>query len=128
MTGPTIDAIGVVARDMATTVAFYRRVGVPLPEGAEAEEHVEAPLGAGVRLMIDTEESVRGVYADFTGAPGERVAFAARLDSPAAVDALYAELAADGFGLREPWDAPWGMRYATVCDSDGVAVDLYAPA
>lgn len=124
--GPVIDAIGVVASDMAASVAFYRRVGVPLPEGVEAEEHVEAPLGSGVRLMIDTEELIRGVFPDFTGTAGDRVAFAARLDSPAEVDALYAELDSDGFGVKEPYDAPWGMRYATVRDPDGLHVDLYA--
>jgi uncharacterized glyoxalase superfamily protein PhnB len=29
-------------------------------------------------------------------------------------------------GLQEPFDAPWGMRYATVADPSGNGVDLYA--
>lgn len=126
MPGATIDAIGVVAKDMAASLAFYRRVGVPFPAEADAEEHAECPLGAGMRLMVDTEESIRGFYPDFDGAPGERVAFAARLDTPVEVDSLYAELDSEGFGVRPPWDAPWGMRYATVRDPDGTPVDLYA--
>lgn len=126
MPAPKFDAIGVVAKDMAATVAFYRRVGVPFPDDAETEEHMECDLGGGLRLMIDSEELTRGIYPDFTGAVGERIAFAARLDSPDEVDALYAELDADGFGVKEPYDAPWGMRYATVHDPDGVHVDLYA--
>ncbi|MEV6891742.1 hypothetical protein [Kribbella sp. NPDC051137] len=28
--------------------------------------------------------------------------------------------------LQEPYDAPWGMRYATVADPSGNGVDLYA--
>lgn len=29
-------------------------------------------------------------------------------------------------GLQEPWDAFWGMRYATVADPAGNEIDLYA--
>ncbi|WP_348637923.1 VOC family protein [Actinomadura madurae] len=48
--------------------------------------------------------------------------------SPADVDAVYAEMTAAGYtGAKEPWDAFWGMRYATVLDPDGNGVDLYAP-
>ncbi|MEJ7705266.1 MAG: VOC family protein [Geodermatophilaceae bacterium] len=126
MAGPRFDAVGVVAKDMAATVAFYRRVGVGFPEGAESEEHVECALGSGMRLMIDSEDLIRGFHPGFTGDAGERVAFAARLDTPSEVDALYAELDADGYGVTAPWDAPWEMRYATVRDPDGVHVDLYA--
>jgi len=49
-----------------------------------------------------------------------------RLPDPAALDALYDELAADGFGVKEPWDAFWGQRYAVVRDPDGLHLDLYA--
>jgi uncharacterized glyoxalase superfamily protein PhnB len=41
--------------------------------------------------------------------------------------AKYAELTAAGVtGLQEPFDAPWGMRYATVADPSGNGIDLYA--
>lgn len=126
MTPPALDAIGVVATDMAVTLAFYRRIGVPFDDGAEADSHAECALGTGMRLMVDTQESMRGFNPDFDGTPGDRVAFAVRVDTPADVDSLYADLDADGLGLRAPWDAPWGMRYATVRDPDGTHVDLYA--
>ena len=43
------------------------------------------------------------------------------------VDRLYAELTEAGYtGQREPWDAFWGQRYATVADPDGNGVDLFA--
>jgi catechol 2,3-dioxygenase-like lactoylglutathione lyase family enzyme len=29
--------------------------------------------------------------------------------------------------MRQPWDAFWGMRYATVLDPDGNGIDLYCP-
>ena len=36
-------------------------------------------------------------------------------------------IAADETGIKEPWDAFWGQRYAQVRDPDGNPVDLYAP-
>lgn len=126
MPGAVFDAVGVVAKDVAVSIAFYRRVGVPFPDQVEPEEHVECALGSGMRLMIDSEESIRGMYPEYEGRAGNRVAFAARLGSAAEVNALYAELDGDGFGKFAPWDAPWGMRYASVRDPDGVQVDLYA--
>ncbi len=122
-----LDAVGVVVSDMVASVAFYRRVGVPFPADIEMDDHLECALGSGMRLMLDTEELMRQLHPGFTGAVGERTAFAARLDTPAGVDELYAELAADGYGVTEPFDAFWGQRYATVHDPDGMHVDLYAP-
>jgi uncharacterized glyoxalase superfamily protein PhnB len=44
------------------------------------------------------------------------------------VDAAYQRLTAAGYaGRKEPWDAFWGQRYATVLDPDGNSVDLFAP-
>lgn len=40
---------------------------------------------------------------------------------------VVAELVAAGYrGVKEPFDAFWGMRYATVLDPDGNGVDLPA--
>jgi uncharacterized glyoxalase superfamily protein PhnB len=55
------------------------------------------------------------------------MALAFLLPTPAAVDEKYAELAALGQGRHEPWDAPWGQRYAVVGDPDGNHVDLFSP-
>ena len=47
---------------------------------------------------------------------------------PAEVDSVYAGLVGAGYdGHKEPWDAFWGQRYATVHDPDGIGVDLFAP-
>jgi uncharacterized glyoxalase superfamily protein PhnB len=114
-----VNALGVVATDFAATLAFYTRLGCSFDPEAKAP-HAEADLG-GFRLMIDSPEMVPGEVG-----PRHGIALAAQLDSPAAVDALYAELDTAGHGLTKPFDAPWGMRYATVTDPDGTRVDLYA--
>ncbi|WP_330281905.1 VOC family protein [Streptomyces sp. NBC_00588] len=126
---PRIDAVGLVVSDMAASVAFYRRLGLAFPEGAESEPHCEAGLPGGLRLLLDTEATVRSFHTGWrppTG--GYRTGLAFRCDSPAEVDATYAELVEAGHhGELKPWDAFWGQRYAVVHDPDGNGVDLFAP-
>lgn len=126
---PRFDAIGLVASDLAASVAFYRRLGFPFPEGAESQPHAEAELPGGVRLMLDTEETVRSFHPGWRPPRGgSRTGLALRCDSPAEVDAVYEELVAEGFhGELKPWNADWGQRYASLHDPDGNGVDLYAP-
>ncbi|WP_078508969.1 VOC family protein [Streptomyces zinciresistens] len=126
---PRFDAIGLVVADMAASVAFYRRLGLVFPEGAESEPHAEAALGGGPRLLLDTEASVRSFHPGWrppTG--GGRASLALRCADPAEVDSVYGELVGAGYhGELQPWDAFWGQRYASVCDPDGNGVDLFAP-
>lgn len=124
-----LDAVGVVVRDMAATLAFYRLVGLSFPDGAEDAPHAEAALPGGMRIMFDTEETVRSFHPSWTPPQGGgRVGLAVRVPRPADVDALYARITAAGHhGELPPFDAPWGQRYASVQDPDGTGVDLYAP-
>ncbi|GGQ03727.1 glyoxalase [Streptomyces griseomycini] len=123
------DAIGLVVSDMAASVAFYRRLGLAFPEGAEKQGHTEAELPGGLRLMLDTEETVRSFRPGWEPpSGGGRTSLALRCDGPAEVDALFAELLDAGCRSElEPWDAVWGQRYAVVLDPDGNGVDLFAP-
>ncbi|MFE9771862.1 VOC family protein [Streptomyces sp. NPDC005931] len=123
------DAIGLVVSDMAASVAFYRRLGFPFPEGAQEQGHAEAELPGGMRLLLDTEEVVRSFHAGWEApAGGGRTSLALRCDGPGDVDALYEDLVASGaHGELKPWDAVWGQRYAVVLDPDGNGIDLYAP-
>jgi uncharacterized glyoxalase superfamily protein PhnB len=80
------------------------------------------------RLMLDTEETMASFDSDFVAPGGAgRISLAFLCETPAAVDSLYEDLVASGTaGLRSPFDALWGQRYATVLDPDGNAVDLFA--
>ncbi|MFC5213397.1 VOC family protein [Streptomyces coerulescens] len=126
---PRFDAIGLVVTDMAASVAFYRRLGFAFPDGSENEPHAEAELPGGLRLLLDTEETVRSFHPGWrppTG--GSRTGLALRCADPAEVDAVYEKLVAAGcHGELKPWDAFWGQRYACVQDPDGNGVDLFAP-
>ncbi|MFI2432834.1 VOC family protein [Streptomyces sp. NPDC018693] len=126
---PRFDAVCLVVSDMAASVAFYRRLGFAFPEGAEEGPHAEAELPGGVRLLLDTEESVRSFLPGWRApSGGGRASLALRCDGPEEVDRVYEELVGAGHeGELKPWDAVWGQRYAVVQDPDGNGVDLFAP-
>jgi len=124
-----LDAIGVVVTDMAGTLAFYRLLGLPIPDDADTAPHVELALPGGMRLLFDTEQTIRSFHPGWTApAAGGRMGLAFRLPDAAAVDAAFAAvLAAGHHGELAPFDAFWGQRYAVVHDPDGNVVDLFAP-
>jgi uncharacterized glyoxalase superfamily protein PhnB len=126
---PQLDFFGIVVGDMARSVAFYRLLGLDFPEGAEQEQHVEAPLPGGMRYALDTEDVIRSFDPEWQRpTQGHVTGGAFRCESPEEVDRVYADLLAAGATAhKEPWDAFWGQRYAQLKDPDGTVLDLYAP-
>ncbi|MGV9631725.1 VOC family protein [Streptomyces sp. NPDC003487] len=126
---PRFDAIGLVVSDMAASVAFYRRLGFAFPDGAEREPHTEAGLPGGLRLLLDTEDTVRSFHPSWRPPTGSaRAGLALRCADPEEVDRVYDKMVAAGHhGELKPWDAFWGQRYAVLHDPDGNGVDLFAP-
>lgn len=121
------DAIGMIASDMAATLAFYRMLGLDIPTKADTEGHVEVALPGGIRLMWDTVEIVQSFSEWEPPTGGHRISVAFLCDTPEAVDAKYRDLMAAGHRSHvAPLDAFWGQRYATVLDPDGNPVDLFA--
>lgn len=124
---PRLDFIGIVVSDMARALAFYRALGLPIPEGAESEDHVEITLPSGLRLGWDTEELVRSLDPGWTQPKGNRIGLAFECGSPSGVNETYGKLTDLGYiGLKAPWDAFWGQRYAQIADPDGTTLDLFA--
>jgi uncharacterized glyoxalase superfamily protein PhnB len=124
-----LGAVGIVVSDMGKTLDFYRRLGLAVPVGTDDEPHVEVELGGGMRLLFDTEATVRSFHPGWRATEGgSRIGLALALADPAAVDAAYAELTGAGaHGELAPFDAFWGQRYAVLQDPEGNGVDLYAP-
>jgi catechol 2,3-dioxygenase-like lactoylglutathione lyase family enzyme len=121
---PQLNAIGIVSSDLSRSIAFYRTLGLDVPDG---DDHIDVALPNGVRFMLDSEEVVRSFRPDWTRATGNQLSLAFECASAAEVDELYARVVAAGFeGEKEPWDAFWGQRYAQLRDPDGTPVDLYA--
>lgn len=125
---PHLDAIGIVTADMAASCRFYALLGVPVGEPADGEQHFEATLPAGLRLMWDSVELMRQLDPDWRQPVGHPLGLAFHCGTPAGVDEAHAAIVVAGFRSKNvPWDAFWGQRYARVLDPDGNAVDLFAP-
>lgn len=121
---PHLNAIGIVVSDLARSLAFYRELGLDVPDG---DGHVETTFPSGFRLMFDTEDVIRSFEPEWTRTTGNQASLAFECASPAEVDEIYARVVAAGFeGHKEPWDAFWGQHYAQLRDPDGVPVDLFA--
>ena len=123
-----LNAIGIVCADIERSLSFYRMLGVDLPEFSIDEGHYEAQLADGFRLMLDSHDVMRQFVDHFTPpATNEAMGLAVECGSPAEVDEVHEQLVESGVeSVREPWDAFWGQRYASVRDPDGNQVDLYA--
>ena len=134
---PELEQLNFVTRDIDATVAFYRRLGVPVadsgddwPPGSGAR-HVEIAMGNGMSLELDNVASASTWHAGVR-APGAEahgtVVFGFALPTREAVDETYAELVGAGaVGRQEPYDAFWGARYAIVTDPDGHDIGLMSP-
>jgi catechol 2,3-dioxygenase-like lactoylglutathione lyase family enzyme len=132
---PVLNQLDLVVRDIDAAVAFYRRLGLEIPESAvwrtdSGAHHVDLHLPNGFHLHFDSGALAKSFNRGWpettgTGAP-TIVGFA--LPSREAVDARWAELVAAGYtGRQPPYDAFWGARYAVIEDPDGNHVGLMSP-
>lgn len=125
----TFDLIGLVARDLPATLACYRRLGFDIPPEADHEDHVEVALPGGLRLAFDPVTTMAAFDPSFDvngDLGGSSLGFAC--GDPAEVDRVHRDLVEAGHRSHlDPFDAPWGQRYATVLDPDGNHIDLFAP-
>lgn len=122
--------VNLVVNDMAASLGFYRRLGIPVPEGEDAAgAHVQLRMPSGFSLELDTAESARLWHAAWRADPaGVSVIVGLSLPNRDAVDQRYAELTSAGYvGRQPPFDAFWGARYAIVADPDGNDVGLMSP-
>jgi uncharacterized glyoxalase superfamily protein PhnB len=120
-------SIDIVVANMATSLSFYRMLGLPVPDGQEEAEQaqIETPGGASIGLI--SEAMMKAHNPHWVDPVGQRVTFACRCDSVAEVNDTYAKMTAAGYDSRQdPWDSPWGQRYAMLGDPDGNRVDLFA--
>jgi uncharacterized glyoxalase superfamily protein PhnB len=122
------DMVGMVVRDMAATLRFYRLLELEIPEGVQGEPHVEVTTPNGYRIAWDTLEMIKGIYPEYVeNTVGQRMSLAFKCDTTAEVDALHERIVTAGYtSHKAPWDAFWGQRYAVVVDPDGNTVDLFA--
>ena len=127
---PDLRMMNLVVGDMASSVEFYRRLGVTVPDAEAASgAHVQLRMPSGFSLELDTAESASLWHAGWRADPDSvAVVVCFALESREAVDAAYADLTGAGYvGRQPPFDAFWGARYAIVADPDGNDVGLMSP-
>jgi uncharacterized glyoxalase superfamily protein PhnB len=125
---PTVNVLDIAVTDLGQAIAFYRLLGLEFtPDPHVPTDHAGCDLPNGFHLMLDTDDLRAKSTANWTPPTSGRTFLAFEFPTPADVDAKYAELVATGVtSLQEPFDAFWGMRYATVADPAGNGIDLYA--
>ena len=109
-------------------MAFSAALGLDAPAHADGEDQVQIATPGGATLGFVTEAMARRADPDWIAPFGMRVTVASRCDDVAELDATYARVVAAGHtGLKAPWDAFWGQRYAFLQDPDGNRVDISTP-
>ena len=128
---PVLNQFSLVVSDMEATVAFYRRLGLTIPDHDPAwpNNHRSATTPGGIDLDFDTVEFARVWDQGWTApAGGGMGVLGFGVESREAVDALYADMTSAGYpGQQPPYDAFWGARYAILSDPDGNAVGIMSP-
>ena len=122
--------LNLVVADMGASLAFYRRLGIAVPDGQDAAAaHVQLRMPGGISLELDTAESARLWHAGWRADPaGVSVVIGFSLPTREAVDARYSQLTSAGYaGRQPPFDAFWGARWAIVTDPDGNDIGLMSP-
>lgn len=137
MPKPILHQLNIVCGDVDKSTAFYRRLGVDIPERMiwrtdSGAHHVSAGRGSEGVIDLDLDstdfaqkwnEAWKG-NVDLKG----RVVVGFRVASRDEVDAVYREMTETGYrGLAAPRDMFWGARYAIIEDPDGIAVGVMSP-
>ncbi|HVU43148.1 MAG TPA: VOC family protein [Xanthobacteraceae bacterium] len=134
----TLDQVNLVCRDTEASIAFYRRLGVDIPDAAvwrtaTGAHHISAG-GRSSDQAIDFDldsttfaQCWNSGWKGLTDLKG-RVVVGFSVDTRGAVDEVFHDMTRAGYrGLQEPVDAFWGARYAIIEDPDGIAVGVMSP-
>jgi uncharacterized glyoxalase superfamily protein PhnB len=128
---PVLSQIDLVARDPEATIAFYRALGVEIPESgiwrtASGIHHVDCATPDGLTLHFDSPALAKFYDRGWRAASGgTRNVLTFHVGARAAVDEIHDRLAKLGHtSAQPPYDAFWGARYAIVEDPDGNHVGL----
>lgn len=126
---PVLNQVNLVVSDMAATVAFYRRLGLTIPDTDPAwdSHHRSAEMPGDVDLDFDSVEFAHRWDEGWSdGSHAGVLGF--RVPSREVVDDIYEDMTSAGYaGEQPPYDAFWGARYAIVKDPDGNPVGIMSP-
>jgi uncharacterized glyoxalase superfamily protein PhnB len=127
--------MNLVAHDLNATIAFYRKLGMSIPDDkiwhtGSGPHHVDGiHANSNVGFDFDSQQLAKAYNAGHgADSPGNKTVLGFSVGSREDVDELYSELVGAGYQSRqEPYDAFWGARYAVIVDPDGREVGLMSP-
>ena len=126
MASPRFTMVVLLVEDLQRSLAFYRRLGVEFPPGAEARTDVVVPIGDRHQLVLTTT-FVRNDPDRHPPSGGARVMLEFFVDGDDAVDALFSVLIEAGHrGRRPPFLTDFGAYMSLVDDPDGNTVLITA--
>lgn len=121
----SLDAIGIAAKSIEHSLKFYGLFGLDFKMIGEG--HHESVLPSGMRIMIDSFELLSKIDPNWTPATISNITLCFKQSDVKRVDKLYSDIINAGYkGHKEPWDAFWGQRYASVKDPSGNQIDIFA--
>ncbi|HEY6598915.1 MAG TPA: VOC family protein [Pseudomonadales bacterium] len=133
--GLDLDLLDLVTADMDATIAFYRALGVTIPDSAiwrtpSGAHHVDLTMPGGLNIHFDSPALAKVYNKGWrkpTGA-GSRVVIGFKVPSRDAVDRKHLTLTELGHrSVQPPYDTFWGARYAILQDPDGNHVGIMSP-
>jgi predicted enzyme related to lactoylglutathione lyase len=133
---PALNQFDLVARDVDAAVAFYRLLGLDIPETAiwrtpTGAHHVDLRLPNGLTFHIDSPALAKEYNAGWRPQRGDgaQCVIGFSLPTRAAVDECHARMTSAGHpSVQPPYDAFWGARYAILQDPDGNHVGIMSPS
>ena len=122
--------IDVISKDTSAALAFYRELGVAIPEDkvfrtGDVAHHVDLQFPGELGFDIDSAALTAAYDPKWSGS-GVVVSF--RTDTREDVDALHDHMVGLGHPSHlAPFDAFWGARFAVLVDPDANLVSLISP-
>ena len=130
------DQIDIVAGDMDATLAFYRRLGVQIPEEAiwrtaTGIHHVDITMPSGLIVHFDSQRLAASYNTGWRELDRTRSGnvLSFKVAERDEVDELHRLLTDLGHpSSQAPYDAFWGSRFAIVDDPDGNHIGIMSAA
>ncbi|MET1239325.1 VOC family protein [Enterococcus faecalis] len=96
-----LDMVGIIVNDMTQALSFYQTLGFNVL-GEASPDYTELQNN-GVRISLNSLQMITG-------------------------DNTVKKMSQAGYIVfKEPWNAPWGQRYAIIKDVDANLISLFAP-
>jgi catechol 2,3-dioxygenase-like lactoylglutathione lyase family enzyme len=122
MPKPRFTMVVLLVGDIARSLAFYRRLGIEFPEGADEKRDIGVDIGDG-RTIIWTTTFGGNDPNRTPPSGGSRIMLEFFVEGNAAVDSTFAELAAAGYHVVcEPFVTSFDAYMCLVDDPDGNTV------